>query len=36
MEDAEIENPEEYPTLNALFVRTLKKDIRPGRRTRMY
>ena len=29
MEDAEIENPEEYPTLNALFVRTLKKDIRP-------
>lgn len=29
MEDAEIEDPEEYPTLNALFVRTLKKDIRP-------
>ena len=29
MKDAEIEDPEEYPTLNALFVRTLKKDIRP-------
>lgn len=29
MEDAEIEDPEEYPTLNALFVRTLKKDLRP-------
>lgn len=29
MEDAEIKDPEEYPTLNALFVRTLKKDIRP-------
>ena len=29
MEDAEIENPEQYPTLNALFVRTLKKEARP-------
>ena len=29
MQEAEIENPEEYPTLNALFVRTLKPDIRP-------
>ena len=29
MEDAETESPEEYPTLNALFVRTLKKDLRP-------
>lgn len=29
MEDAEIEDPKEYPTLNALFIRTLKKDIRP-------
>lgn len=29
MEDAEIEDPEEYPTLNALFIRTLKKDVRP-------
>lgn len=29
MEEAEIENPKEYPTLNALFVRTLKKDVRP-------
>ena len=29
MEDAEIEDPEEYPTLNALFVRTLKEDVRP-------
>ena len=29
MEEAEIEDPEAYPTLNALFVRTLKKDVRP-------
>lgn len=29
MGDAEIEDPEEYPTLNALFVRTLKQDLRP-------
>lgn len=29
MQDAEIEDPEQYPTLNALFVRTLKPDVRP-------
>ncbi len=29
MEEAEIESPEEYPTLDALFVRTLKKTLRP-------
>ena len=29
MQDAEIEDPEAYPTLNALFVRTLKPDVRP-------
>lgn len=28
MREAEIENPEAYPTLNALFVRTLKSDVR--------
>ncbi len=29
MEDAEIEDPEAYPTLNALFVRAMKADARP-------
>ena len=29
MQDAEIEDPGQYPTLNALFVRTLKPDVRP-------
>lgn len=28
MQEAEIEDPEEYPTLNALFVRVLKPDVR--------
>lgn len=29
MQEAEVENPQEYPTLDALFVRTLKPDLRP-------
>ena len=29
MEDSEIEDPREYPTLNAFFIRTMKPDVRP-------